>query len=175
MTTGELLAVQLDGTRDWTKKLMADLSGDDWSFQPAPGLPHATWLCGHMTVSQHLLIHVRCLGGDGPLDETFVSCFPTGKPVVPVGRPVKSVAEQDYPPLELLLETMDDTHAKTLAVVREMSDELLAEPAFGADGKLSHPHYRDKLGAVTHCARHEAFHAGQLATLRRLLGKSFLR
>ena len=56
-----------------------------------------------------------------------------------------------------------------------MSDSLLDEPAFGADGKSPHPHYKDKRGAVAHCNRHEAFHAGQLAMIRRLLGKTFLR
>ena len=56
---------------------------------------------------------------------------------------------------------------------REIID-LQSEPAFGKDGAV-HPHYTDKLGAVSHCARHEAFHAGQLATIRRLLGKPFLR
>ncbi len=80
----------------------------------------------------------------------------------------------DYPPSERILEVMADTHSKTLAAVRGMSDELLAQSAFGKDGAI-HPHYTDKLGAVSHCARHEAFHAGQLATIRRLLGKPFLR
>ena len=47
-------------------------------------------------------------------------------------------------------------------------------PAFGKDGG-KHPHYDTKLEAIGHISRHEAFHAGQLATLRRLLGKSFLR
>jgi hypothetical protein len=55
-----------------------------------------------------------------------------------------------------------------------MSDSLLAEAAFGGDGK-PHPHYKDKCGVVAHCNRHEAFHAGQIAMIRRLLGKSFLR
>ena len=55
-----------------------------------------------------------------------------------------------------------------------MDDALLAERAYGADG-ARHPHYDDKSGAVSHCNRHEAFHAGQIATIRRLLGKSFLR
>ena len=63
---------------------------------------------------------------------------------------------------------------RTLAGVRGMSDDLLGEPAWGKDGR-PHPHYRDKVGAVPHCAGHEAFHAGQLALIRRMLGKAFLR
>ncbi len=166
MTQAELLARQLDDTRAWTLMLIADLDGDDWTFQPAEGLAHALWLCGHLTSSQNTLVHTRCLGRP-IMDESFKGHFPLGKPVA-------SAAEHTYPGLEKVLETMADTHGKTCDAVRGMSEALLAEPAFGAEGK-PHPHYRDKLGAVSHCVRHEAFHAGQLATIRRLLGKPFLR
>jgi hypothetical protein len=87
---------------------------------------------------------------------------------------VKSAKEYSFPPVPTVLATMEEIHRKTLAAVRGMSDALLAEAAFGGDGK-PHPHYRDKLGVVAHCNRHEAFHAGQIAMIRRLLGKSFLR
>jgi hypothetical protein len=69
---------------------------------------------------------------------------------------------------------MDEMHRGTLEAIAGMTDALLAQPAWGKDG-APHPHYKTKLGAVTHCARHEAFHAGQLALIRRLRGKSFLR
>lgn len=167
MNTLQLLADQLDGTRDWTLKLLADFRGEDWSFAPAPGLAHATWLAGHLAVSQHTLIHVRVLGR-GVLDEAFVAHFP-------IGGPVKSTREHDYPPIDAILRTLSDVHARTLAAIRGMDEKILATPAFAADGKSPHPHYHDKLGVITHANRHEAFHAGQLATIRRLLGRAFLR
>ena len=80
MTQAELLAEQLVDTRDWTLKLLADLSGDDWHFQPAAGLAHPLWLCGHLASAQDTLIHTRCLGG-GVLDSTFKSHFPLGAAV----------------------------------------------------------------------------------------------
>lgn len=166
MPIAEVLAEQLDATRDWTLKLIADLNGDDWRFAPAAGLAHPIWLCGHLVVSQDVLIHTRCLGR-GILDPAFVARFP-------IGGPVPAADQAEYPSPEEIRRIMDETHAKTLAAVRGMSDALLAEPAFGKDGAV-HPHYRDKRGAVSHCARHEAFHAGQLAMIRRLLGKPFLR
>ncbi len=167
MSQAELLAEQLDGARDWTLKLLADIKGDDWHFQPQPGLAHPLFLCGHLAVAENLLVHVRCLKSS-VLDDSFGNHFG-------IGAPVKSVREHDYPPIENILDTMNDVHRKTLNAIRGMSDGLLAEAAFGADGKSPHPHYRDKRGAVTHCARHEAFHAGQIAMIRRLLGRSFLR
>lgn len=166
MNLAEALALQLEGTRDWTLKLIADLSGDDWTFQPAPGLAHPLWLCGHLAVSQHVLVHVRCLGR-ACLDEAFAAQFQMGGPVPAAGA-------WSYPPVERVLEVMADMQTKTLASVRGMSDALLAAPCLGKDG-APHPHYRDKRGAVAHCDRHEAFHAGQIGLIRRLRGKAFLR
>lgn len=168
MKLAEFLASQLDVSRDWTLKLIADLRGDDWTFQPAPGLAHALWICGHLASSENTLIHVRCLNSKGIVDPAFAAHFP-------IGGPVRSAAEHDYPPLALVMETMSKVHEQTLRAIRGMSDALLAELAFAADGKTPHPHYRDKAGVVAHCCRHEAFHAGQIAMIRRLLGKSFLR
>lgn len=166
MTNAEVLARNLEGTRDWTLKLIADLDGDDWFFQPTPGMGHALWLCGHLAAAQNLLIHARCLG-NSILADDFSQHFP-------IGAPVKSAGEHDYPPVEEVLSVMADIHSKTVAAIRGMSDAMLAEKAFGKDGTI-HPHYQDKGGAVAHCDRHEAFHAGQIASIRRLLGKGYLR
>lgn len=168
MKLAEFLARQLDGSRDWTLKLIADLKGDDWTFQPGPGLGHPLWHCGHLACSESLLIQQRCLGRKGLLESSFCDHFA-------IGGAVKSAKEHKYPPVAEVLDAMATVHEKTLLSIREMSDALLAEPAFAADGKSLHPHYRDKAGVVAHCARHEAFHAGQIALIRRLQGKSFLR
>lgn len=166
MTQTELLAEQLDGSRQWTLMLLADMNGDDWTHQPGPGLAHALWICGHLTSAQNTLIHVRCLGTPA-LDDSFKAHFALGKPVA-------SATEHAYPSVDAVRATMDEVHQKTLSAIRSMSDAVLDEPASGAEGR-PHPHYSDKRGAVAHCNRHEAFHAGQLATIRRLLGKPFLR
>jgi len=158
----------MEFTREWTLKLLADLKPDDWTFQPATGLGHPLWLCGHLACSQDLLVFVRCLKRESTLPAGFAAHFP-------IGGAVKSTAEHDYPSVETVLATMREVHARTVATVRVLSEALLDEPAFAADGKSPHPHYRDKRGAIAHCNRHEAFHAGQIAMIRRLRGKSFLR
>ena len=166
MTQTELLAGQLDASRQWTLMLVADIKGEDWTYQPGPGLAHALWLCGHVASAQNTLIHVRCLSAT-TLDDSFKAHFALGKPVA-------SAEEHAYPAAEIVRATMDEVHRKTLSAIQSMSDAMLDEPAFAADGG-PHPHYSDKRGAVAHCNRHEAFHAGQLATIRRLLGTPFLR
>ena len=166
MTTAELLTDQIRRTREWTLLLIDDLQGDDWLFQPADGVQHALWLCGHLACAQELLLFQRCI--ERPtLDPGFMAHFP-------IGAAVKAATAHDWPAPAVVVETMADMQRKTEAAVLELGDDLLAEPAFGKDG-VKHPHYDTKLGAISHLIRHEGFHAGQIATLRRLMGKSFLR
>lgn len=167
MRIAQVLSEQLEFTRDWTEKLIADLHGDDWAFQPAPGLAHAQYLVGHLAVSQNVLVFVRCLGRP-LLPDSFIAHFP-------IGAAVRSTPEHSYPSVDEILRVFREAQTATLNAVNEMGDDLLREPAYAADGKSPHPHYKDKLGAVSHCCRHEAFHAGQIATIRRLRGKTFLR
>ncbi len=166
MTTGELLADQIEKTREWTLKLIADLEGDDWLHQPQPGFQHALWLCGHLACAQELLLFQRCLNRP-MLDPGFLAHFS-------IGGPIKSAGEYDWPAPSVVLQKMEEMQHVTLETVAGLDDSLLAEPASGKDG-AKHPHYDTKLGAVSHVVRHEAFHAGQLAVLRGLLGKQFLR
>jgi hypothetical protein len=166
MTLGKILADEIAGTRDWTLRLLADFEGDDWTYQPALGMGHALWLCGHLACAQNLLVMVRSLDRN-ELEDAFCAHFP-------IGGPVKAATEYDYPSSEEIRIRMDQVHQKVLDAVSNMSEEVLNQPAFGKDGAV-HPHYKDKCGAIQHCSRHEAFHAGQLATIRRLRGKSFLR
>ncbi len=168
MTTPELLAKQFSDTREWTKLLVTDFSDEDWVFQPESGLHHALWLCGHLVTAEDTLIFSRSLNADDSLPAGFRAHFP-------IGGSVRSATEHDYPPAASVIATMDEHHAQTLLAIRGMSDSLLAEPAYAADGKSKHPHYADKLGVVSHLIRHEAFHAGQIGLLRRLMGKAALR
>ncbi len=161
-----LLADQMEGSRDWTLRLLSDVDGEDWLYQPLTAGHHILWICGHLAVAEHLLVITRCLGG-GPPDESFADHFP-------IGQPVKNAGEHDWPTTEAVLEKMDATHAEVIQAIRGMNSELLEKPAYGLNG-AEHPHYKTVAGAVAHCSRHEAFHAGQIAMLRRLRGKSFLR
>lgn len=167
MRTAHVLADQLDGSRRWTLKLLEDFAGGDWTYQPAPGLSHALWLCGHLVVASDLLVIVRCLQRKSLVEEAFARHFA-------IGGPVQSAAEHDFPRPEAVRAKMDELHPQVVEAIRSISDEKLGEPAFGKDGS-PHPHYSTVAGAICHAARHETFHAGQLATIRRLLGKPFLR
>ena len=166
MTIPELLCDQVRRTREWTDMLIADLSGDDWTFQPAPGMAHALWLCGHLASAQETLLFNRSLD-KSVLEAAFKLHFP-------IGSPIKSACEYDWPASETVLAKMKEMQAAAEEAILGIDVSILGDPAYGKDGS-KHPHYDTKAGAITHMIRHEAFHAGQLASLRRLLGKGFLR
>lgn len=166
MTIPELLCDQVRRTREWTGMLIADLSGEEWTFQPAPGMAHALWLCGHLASAQETLLFNRTLD-KSVLETAFKMHFP-------IGSPIKSAGEYDWPTPETVLSKMKEMQAASEAAILEIDVSILGEPAYGKDGS-KHPHYDTKVGAISHMTRHEAFHAGQLASIRRFLGKEFLR
>jgi uncharacterized damage-inducible protein DinB len=162
----KLLADAMNGSREWTLRLIADLTGDDWTYQPKPGLHHCLWLCGHLACAESLLILVRCAGQNDP-NAAFSRHFQ-------IGKPISDAKSGDFPSHDAVVETMAATHLAVMAVIQEMDDEVLDQPCFGKDGAI-HPHYRTNAEAIVHAVRHEGFHAGQIAMIRRLLGKTFLR
>ena len=166
MTTGELLAEQIQRTRKWTLALIGDLSGDEWTHQVTEGGQHILWLCGHVTTAQESLVFRRCLDRS-LLDDAYRSHFA-------IGNKVKSAAAYDWPSAESVRAKMDEVQAHTEQAVAKMNDALLGEPLMGKDGQ-PHPMFDTTLGAIGHVSRHEAFHAGQIAMIRRTLGRPFLR
>ncbi|MCG3137714.1 MAG: hypothetical protein HJJLKODD_01564 [Phycisphaerae bacterium] len=166
MTLTSVLIDQLQRTREWTLKLLQDISGTDWTYQINPGAQHVLWLCGHLATSQDTLLFQRCLQRE-VLDPEFRRHFP-------IGGPIRSRTEYGWPAPELVLQKMADMQQSTISAIREIDPAILQEPAFGAQGS-KHPHYDTKIGAINHMNRHEAFHAGQMALIRRMLGKQFLR
>lgn len=167
MSKSRLLAGALDGSRVWTRKLIADLDGDAWFYQPSPGAQHVLWICGHLAVASDLLVTVRCCQRAALVSEAFSSHFP-------IGADVKSADDHSFPSPAVVCDEMDRVHGAVLEQIRALSDSQLSAPALGAGGAV-HPHYATVEGAIVHAARHESFHAGQIAMLRRLMGKRFLR
>lgn len=163
MEPAAFLADELAKTREWTKQLLADLDGDDWGFQLKEEMYHATWLVGHIAWAQHGLVMRRCFG-EGPLDNAYADPFKIGTTPVPLG-------EGTYPAVGDLVAHFDRVQEMVVEKVRGMTG---ADLETTLEGK-PHPMFTTKGSAVVHSTRHEAFHAGQIATIRRMLGRSPLR
>jgi uncharacterized damage-inducible protein DinB len=154
------------GSRLFTQQFLKDLTDAEWYWSPPQFTTHIAWQVGHITVAEYSLclrrVRGRTAADESLISDTFIEAFKMGS---------KPAAESEKnPPLDEILRVFEAVHQQSvdeLSVRREAElDEPLAEP---------HPRFKTKLSAVEFSALHEMVHAGQIAMLRRLMGKPPLR
>jgi len=148
------------------KEFTDDLTPAEWFWHPAEFTTHVAWQVGHLAVSEYNLC-LRRLRGRTKEDETllpdaFIEHFKLGS------QPAADPA--DYPPIAEIKRVRDAVHAQMLKELSTLSDEALDVPV-----EQPHPVFKTKLGAVDYAPSHEMVHVGQIALLRRLMGKPALR
>jgi len=96
------------------------------------------------------------------ISEPFIEVFKFGS--TPVPTRIENLGSEE------IKRVFDAVHVQSLAELEKRSDAELNEPL-----EQPHPRFATKLGAVEFCSQHELVHAGQIAMLRRLMGKPPLR
>lgn len=156
-----VLLDQLRLVRKFTLERLNDFHEDEWFALPG-GVTHAAWQAGHLAMAEYRLCLAR-LRGEGPDDEQLISahCLQLfGKGSTPDPNP------SAYPAPTEILAMLARVHEAATTECAKLSDADLDAPVL-----RPHPWFTTKLGALSWCAAHEMSHAGQLAMLRRLLGK----
>jgi uncharacterized damage-inducible protein DinB len=151
--------------RMYTKMFLKDLQPDDWFWQPHEGVTHLAWQVGHLASAQYMLC-LRRVRGESDGDEQLMSAEARkafGRDSVPAPQ------EQTMPAPEILA-ALDRVFNQSVAELTEYDDQQL-----DVEVQPPHPLFKTKLGAVQWCSQHELVHAGQIALLRRLMGKAPLR
>jgi hypothetical protein len=148
------------------KDFTDDLTPDEWFWHPAEFTTHVAWQVGHLAVSTYNL-SLRRLRGRTKEDESlipdaFIEHFKLGS------QPV--AGSEHYPPIAEIKRVFDAVHAQTLKELAVLADKDLDIPV-----EQPHPVFKTKLGAVDYAPSHEMVHIGQIALLRRLMGKPALR
>jgi len=157
---------RIEQSRHITWQFIADLSPEEWFWHPREVTTHAAWQVGHLAVAQYNLC-LRRLRGRTKEDETllpdaFIEHFKLGS------QP--AAGAENNRPLAEIQHTFEAVYQQVLTELAERTD---AELDFPTDPP--HPVFKTKLGGVEYCPVHELVHAGQLALLRRLMGKPPLR
>ncbi len=153
------LIATIEHTRNQTLELVADLSDEQIVRQPAPGTNHPAWVLGHLLFVDGNFLAL--LGGQPPRLE------PNWKEVYGAGStPVADQAR--YKPKQFYLDRMAKVHGQTLARLQSLTPADLAKPH-------PDPARRERFATLGHAVMlygtwHEAYHAGQLSTWRRVLG-----
>lgn len=130
---------------------------------PDDGL-HAHWILGHVLFSEIHMIRVFAMGGTNPCEE-LVGFFKSG--------PLPDPAGAGYPPYDELLELFRQERLHTRSVLETLSEEELnSRPEVLPDG------YEEFIPTKAACfmeTGHHLFnHRGQLADIRRRLGRKIL-
>jgi len=157
---------RIRGSRVFTKQFLKDLTDAEWFSSPPQYTTHIAWQVGHIAVAQYSLclrrVRGRTKADESLISDAFIEAFKGGSK--PIAEPEKN------PPLDEIRRVFDAVHEQSVGELSARSeaelDEPLAEP---------HPRFKTKLGAVEFSALHEMVHAGQIAMLRRLMGKPPLR
>ncbi len=155
----EPLIFAMNHTRNATLKLVADLNDQQMVAQPAPGTNHPAWVLGHLLQVDYRLLNL--LGGPAPeVDEQWRQTY--GGKSTPVADASK------YKPKQFYVERLAATREKIIARLRAMKPEDFQQPT-------PDPAMRERFPTIGHVAMvlgtwHEAYHAGQLSTWRRVQG-----
>lgn len=160
------LASALDRIRDsrsMTERMIDDVQGDEWLWQPGEGMNHIAWHLGHLAFAEYFLClkrqRDRTIEDESLITTKFLKKYKQGS--VPTGDPGDNYS------VEEIRAILDAVHERAMTELAERTDEELLVPS-----PPQHPIFETKLGAVEWCSQHEMMHAGQIAVLRRLMGKS---
>jgi uncharacterized damage-inducible protein DinB len=138
-----------------TQKILDGFAGDEWRHMPE-GSNHALWILGHIHDSRRYL--ARVIGLDLP-QEDWEHHFDMGtKP--------EDVPEEITGP-DMLAGFMK-THEEFIGYLGELDPSVLDEEIKDRFPEMP----QTKLGALQFMQLHESFHVGQLATIRKALGKT---
>ena len=158
MNTLELYQHQFSVGYDMFSAMINDLSDDEMRFTPVEGGNIPLWIVGHLTYSEAFMLQVRIKGGPNPLPE-WEGLFARGTMPVPGGA--------GYPLRAELWAAFRQRRRDLLEYISGLSEADLDRPLPTAP----HPYFATVGKALGMLAVHQAFHCGQVADIRKHLGK----
>lgn len=158
MAPNELLAAGYRMARQVLRRMVDDMSEEEFRHQPVPGANSAAWIVGHLAVVARRTAERLGATGLPELTEEFVGRFGV------TGKAAESQAELGSK--EALLALFDDCMEKVIEATRAVAAESLTGPP-----PTPGPFATNYGEALLFGAMHVTLHGGQLSTIRRSLGK----
>lgn len=148
------VAIEMFKLNEWVLDgVCKDFDNEDWAFQPSPETNHSLWLLGHLAFARRAVL--RRLDPDFK-KEAWEDDFGIGsKPKATSECPSPEVLRQD---LRDIGERLFKRFAK-MTPEEAQADWSLPVKGYTAEQSIHFFHF------------HEAYHVGQIGTLRRLRGK----
>lgn len=157
---------RLRRSRITVRQFLPDLTPEEWFWSPPQYTTHIAWQVGHLAVAQYNLC-LRRVRGRTEEDQTlisdaFIDSFRLGSQPVAGAKQNRSVDE--------IQRVFDAVHHQALTELPLVDNAELDSPV-----EPPHPAFKTKLGAIEYSPQHELIHVGQIAMLRRMMGKAPLR
>jgi uncharacterized damage-inducible protein DinB len=151
--------MQLDLPYRMVTALAADFT-DEQAKEAGDGRKPLVWYLAHVIIARNGLLKIYAGGGDEAVTKEFVDRF---------GRGSDGAADfSDAPGKAELLEIYTRVHERAKEFVASLSP---ADMGREAQMDVGHPLFKMLGSALTLNASHDAYHAGQIAVLRRSMGK----
>lgn len=154
---------QIRFARWYTTELLSDIPPAEWFLLPAGAATHVAWQIGHLAFAQYALCIMR-QRDERPEDEKLIPATLRtlfGRGSVPSADPAA------YPTALEIRALFDRVHEQVLTELAGADPTTLHQPVL-----KPHRFVKTRLDSLFWCSQHELVHAGQIALLRRLLGKS---
>lgn len=159
MKTHQVLVDLLSTSRFVMSSYLEDLTDKDLLVRPVEGAHHAAWQLGHLICSESQMIEGIRPHAEKLVSGDFASRHDKSRAFEPAE--LWAVSKSEY------LRRMELVRSATLSLLRELSEDDLsaAGPGFMRS-------YAPTVGSVfTSVGSHELMHAGQIAVIRKKLGK----
>jgi hypothetical protein len=163
MSVLQLAIEQISFARRYTVSLLEGIDPDEWFRMPHEGVTHIAWQVGHLAFAEYRLVMQR-VRGVRPEDGTLISEEFLGR----FGRQSTPNADPAHYP------SVTEIRAVFHRVHEQVMHDLAVHPEADLDNPSLAPHRlaKTKREILSWCSHHEMLHAGEIALLRRLLGKA---
>ena len=162
----EVVIDRLRRSRTYTQQFLTGLTPEEWFWSPPVFTTHIAWQVGHLAVAQYNLCLRRLRGrtadDESLISDAYINAFKLGS------TPVAGAANNL--PLAEIQRVFDAVYQQVLVELPLVDNAELDAPV-----EPPHPAFKTKFGAIEYSPGHELIHAGQIAMLRRLMGKPALR
>jgi hypothetical protein len=155
-TATDAIVFALATSQVMLRRLMADMTPQDYLHRPTPQANCAAWIIGHLTLSERAAL--KALGGPLPeLPEGYERRFSRDE-----GCPQAA----EFGDTSRLVDLFDEHRTRLIAAVRAATPEQLAKPL-----DKPRPLFSTVGEMAQFMALHGAMHAGQISMIRRTLGR----
>jgi hypothetical protein len=160
MTPNDLAAAGARMSAALVRRMVDDLTPEEFVRQPLPGANCAAWVVGHLTLSMRTAM--TRMGVDD------LPAFPDGlaERVKQTREAAGVQAPEDYGEKAALLAAFDAHAERYQAAIKALPGE-----AFDAEPLVPSPLAKNRGEGILFGSLHIAMHSGQLSTIRRALGK----